>query len=727
VSYCWVLFSVTVKNMWTACISVFRCLATFKPIGFRRWLTRRFQLCGFGVLLLVAAAAGPGTFAAWRLAAGGSERFLVDVMLPLTRTPQTYLPVPLILLASGVTAAQLAVARGNRPGEANDASGAANQQAVSTSSVSCLTATRIVLVLAISFSIFELPGAIFITFELHKQLPDWMVPVSDLLVTVDSACSFFVFYAFSANFRRQVGQLLNCGRAPAPPSAGLGGVGVGGGSGLGLSLIHGAAGGDLSSLRLLGSQNIPESPARGLPDLAGSSDASEDERQRQELRLHYQRLSQSYLQGIWASPRTFRLALATTGSWCCGVAQEDPVVPVFTVKIGLPGLGDVSGRNLGNQPLNMAPNQQFSIAASLANGTGLGCSRTCIAVRAVTIPVAAAGLLLSCLWLLILIGKYRRNPEPVDIGLILMQLAFTNFCLAALCYVAFELALLKSGHTRWASFKHNVSFANLWMMCTCLFRFMAISRPMKFRRWLTCRIQLCSFAVLLLVASAVVFGAFAGWRLTAGGSEQFLVNTMLPLTRTTQTYLPVPLIVLISALTVAELAAARANRPGDNIASLSPSSTHSSGADANTNAIPATEDPVAAAAAAAAACENAALAAAECFNASVMSSEDEDGSSTKAMTDVTDAIEAARAAAAANQYSAKAAKADWLVPVDDLLVTCHGAVHFAIFGAFSANFRGQLRQLLRCQANRDAPKSGRDGQPRQQENRPLVGTKTRPS
>uniref|UniRef100_A0A1I8GRT0 G_PROTEIN_RECEP_F1_2 domain-containing protein n=1 Tax=Macrostomum lignano TaxID=282301 RepID=A0A1I8GRT0_9PLAT len=500
----------------------------------------------------------------------------------------------------------------------------------------------------------------------------------------------------------------------------------------------------------------------------------------------------------------------------------------------------------------MAPNQQFSIAASLANGTGLGCSRTCIAVRAVTIPVAAAGLLLSCLWLLILIGKYRRNPEPVDIGLILMQLAFTNFCLAALCYVAFELALLKSGHTRWASFKHNVSFANLWMMCTCLFRFMAISRPMKFRRWLTCRIQLCSFAVLLLVASAVVFGAFAGWRLTAGGSEQFLVNTMLPLTRTTQTYLPVPLIVLISALTVAELAAARANRPGDNIASLSPSSTHSSGADANTNAIPATEDPVAAAAAAAAACENAALAAAECFNASVMSSEDEDGSSTKAMTDVTDAIEAARAAAAANQYSAKAAKAvralpepdcaaiaakvyafaaddatvatanyqaadtaggvarnfnamesraaansrlagaaaaaavaataaaaansnavataaatvqarnwcntllivclsagtiaalelpgavmvivqqfrplqDWLVPVDDLLVTCHGAVHFAIFGAFSANFRGQLRQLLRCQANRDAPKSGRDGQPRQQENRPLVGTKTRPS
>ncbi|PAA70312.1 hypothetical protein BOX15_Mlig022205g2, partial [Macrostomum lignano] len=640
-------------------------------------------------------------------------------------------------------------------------------------------------------------------------------------------------------------------------------------------------------------------------------------------------------------------------------------------------------RNLGNQPLNMAPNQQFSIAASLANGTGLGCSRTCIAVRAVTIPVAAAGLLLSCLWLLILIGKYRRNPEPVDIGLILMQLAFTNFCLAALCYVAFELALLKSGHTRWASFKHNVSFAaiycwfllslslkNLWMMCTCLFRFMAISRPMKFRRWLTCRIQLCSFAVLLLVASAVVFGAFAGWRLTAGGSEQFLVNTMLPLTRTTQTYLPVPLIVLISALTVAELAAARANRPGDNIASLSPSSTHSSGADANTNAIPATEDPVAAAAAAAAACENAALAAAECFNASVMSSEDEDGSSTKAMTDVTDAIEAARAAAAANQYSAKAAKAvralpergsasttcaraaksadaaaaaaanfataasalatdcaftkaanaaaaasasavaaaaasnafafeaaisaesaavtaaaaaaaaatsataanvcaakaliktaatvaaaaaadsndieadcaaiaakvyafaaddatvatanyqaadtaggvarnfnamesraaansrlagaaaaaavaataaaaansnavataaatvqarnwcntllivclsagtiaalelpgavmvivqqfrplqDWLVPVDDLLVTCHGAVHFAIFGAFSANFRGQLRQLLRCQANRDAPKSGRDGQPRQQENRPLVGTKTRPS
>ncbi|PAA70313.1 hypothetical protein BOX15_Mlig003474g1 [Macrostomum lignano] len=236
--------------MWTACISVFRCLATFNPISFRRWLTRRFQLCGFGVLLLVAAAAGPGTFAAWRLAAGGSERFLVDVMLPLTRTPQTYLPVPLILLASGVTAAQLAVARGNQPGETADSTTNASSSNASNNASASLnandnastndnanangtansearswrTATRIVLVLAISFSIFELPGAIFITFELHKLLPDWMVPVSDLLVTIDSACSFFVFYAFSANFRRQVCQLLvepgAAGGAQPPNNAG---------------------------------------------------------------------------------------------------------------------------------------------------------------------------------------------------------------------------------------------------------------------------------------------------------------------------------------------------------------------------------------------------------------------------------------------------------------------------------------------------------------------------
>uniref|UniRef100_A0A1I8H0Z1 Ig-like domain-containing protein n=1 Tax=Macrostomum lignano TaxID=282301 RepID=A0A1I8H0Z1_9PLAT len=229
VSYCWVSFSVAVKNMWTACISVFRCLATFKPIGFRRWLTRRFQLCSFGVLLLVAAAAGPGTFAAWRLVANGSERFLVDVMLPLTRTPQTYLPVPLILLASGVTAAQLAVARGNQPGETADTAANVNANAnangtTNSEARSWRTATRIVLVLAISFSIFELPGAIFITFEIYQLLPDWMVPVNDLLVTIDSACSFFVFYAFNANFRRQVCQLLveprAAGSAQPPTNAG---------------------------------------------------------------------------------------------------------------------------------------------------------------------------------------------------------------------------------------------------------------------------------------------------------------------------------------------------------------------------------------------------------------------------------------------------------------------------------------------------------------------------
>ncbi|PAA70328.1 hypothetical protein BOX15_Mlig024169g1, partial [Macrostomum lignano] len=161
----------------------------------------------------VAAAAGPGTFAAWRLAAGGSERFLVDVMLPLMRTPQTYLPVPLILLASGVTAAQLAVARGNQPGEV-----AASVAPAAAARRSGLVTTRIVLVLATTFIVFELPGATFITFELHKQLPDWMVPVSDLLVTVDSACSFFVFYAVSANFRRQVLQLL--GRQPLAASPG---------------------------------------------------------------------------------------------------------------------------------------------------------------------------------------------------------------------------------------------------------------------------------------------------------------------------------------------------------------------------------------------------------------------------------------------------------------------------------------------------------------------------
>uniref|UniRef100_A0A1I8JM50 G_PROTEIN_RECEP_F1_2 domain-containing protein n=1 Tax=Macrostomum lignano TaxID=282301 RepID=A0A1I8JM50_9PLAT len=62
--------------------------------------------------------------------------------------------------------------------------------------------------LALSFTVLDMPGSLLVALGLFNSLPDWTIPLNDLMLTLDSATNFLIFYSLNANFRRLVRRSL---------------------------------------------------------------------------------------------------------------------------------------------------------------------------------------------------------------------------------------------------------------------------------------------------------------------------------------------------------------------------------------------------------------------------------------------------------------------------------------------------------------------------------------
>uniref|UniRef100_A0A1I8JA77 CARD domain-containing protein n=1 Tax=Macrostomum lignano TaxID=282301 RepID=A0A1I8JA77_9PLAT len=234
VMFALVLVALLNRNQWTMCMTLFRTAATTNPIAFRHCFTKRMQLMVFGVVFVISLLIG-GLYTP-----GLMELLDRQALLMTSRVFQSYIPVPVILICSFIMAykfcgakEQLAnsesvvASRGSSTTGVGGSSAAAdggggsligssrgNSSGVTNLRRNSRVATAIVLCLSISFHVLETPGAVLIMLNLSlTSSVDWFYAVNDILVSLDSAVHFLIFFCLSRNFRRTAGQACGMQRS----------------------------------------------------------------------------------------------------------------------------------------------------------------------------------------------------------------------------------------------------------------------------------------------------------------------------------------------------------------------------------------------------------------------------------------------------------------------------------------------------------------------------------